>query len=103
MHSLSKETLTRKSPINTKCSLVTRVLVSLWGACAAGRLTAGMPIEQFVVSEVEAARSPSYGLGRKPEHDPRALGGATGTSPFSHAPRNEADAGASPSTASDSS
>ena len=79
--------------------LVTLVVVSLWGACAAGRLTAGMPIEQFVVSEVEAARSPSYGLGRKPEYDPRVLGGATGTSPFSHAPRNEADAGASPSGA----
>ena len=79
--------------------LVTRVVVSLWGACAAGRLTAGMPIEQFVVSEVEAARSPSYGLGRKPEYDPRVLSGATGTSPFSHAPRNEADAGASPSGA----
>ena len=79
--------------------LVTRVVVSLWGACAAGRLTAGMPIEQFVVSEVEAARSPSYGLGHKPEYDPRVLSGATGTSPFSHAPRNEADAGASPSGA----
>ena len=71
-------------------------------------MTAGMPIEQFVVSEVEAARSPSYGLGRTPEYDPRALGGATptsgtrrweGTSTFSHALGEEARAGASPSGA----
>jgi hypothetical protein len=39
-----------------------------------------MPIEQFVVSEVEAARSPSYGLGRRVDHDARALGGTTPTS-----------------------
>ena len=71
-------------------------------------MTAGMPIEQFVVSEVEAARSPSYGLGRTPEYDPRTLGGAThtsgtrrweGTSTFSHALGEEARAGASPSGA----